>query len=312
MEKQKAEEEQRKMQEAQDRENDMKKDEGNEPTMDQLSVQHESELDQVVEGKDEVPSEQAENLGSSEMTTLPQKNVIEGSEKVTSSREKREFRRQRGLEHNELQNKHVQFSFEEAALLRPEEQTSSEEGLENVPEPKESTEQVAVLQKSNEKEQNANRGKAISDTPLLSEIKEEYIPEQLPALEVERVDKAVDRVMKIQESQNSQLKVSQSCPERPTNLALNLENTLFAPGSFQTPAECWGDKNKRPVQKETKDLDSPTSSQIQRYVDDPGKLKYKREKWKGKRQSDAGQNDMLSQSLDGRTRADQSPQDPLE
>uniref|UniRef100_A0A8C3LAA7 Myosin IXB n=1 Tax=Chrysolophus pictus TaxID=9089 RepID=A0A8C3LAA7_CHRPC len=266
MEKQKAEEEQRRMQEAQDRENDMSKDEGSEPTTDQLPVKHESELDQVVEGKDQVPSEQAENLVSSEMATLPQKNVIEGSEKVTSSREKREFRRQRGLEHNELQNKHVQFSFEEAALLRPEEQTSSEEALENVPEPKESTEQDAVLQKSNEKEQNANHGKVISDTPLL---------------------------------------ISQSCPERPTNLALNLENTLFATGSFQTPAECWGDKNKRPVQKETKDLDSPTSSQIQRYVDDPGKLKYKREKWKGKRQSDAAQNDMLSQSLDGRTR--QSP-----
>uniref|UniRef100_A0A8C3LBZ6 Myosin IXB n=1 Tax=Chrysolophus pictus TaxID=9089 RepID=A0A8C3LBZ6_CHRPC len=277
MEKQKAEEEQRRMQEAQDRENDMSKDEGSEPTTDQLPVKHESELDQVVEGKDQVPSEQAENLVSSEMATLPQKNVIEGSEKVTSSREKREFRRQRGLEHNELQNKHVQFSFEEAALLRPEEQTSSEEALENVPEPKESTEQDAVLQKSNEKEQNANHGKVISDTPLLSEIKEgSYIPEQPPALEVERVDKAVDRVMKTQESQNSQLKVSQS-------------------------SECWGDKNKRPVQKETKDLDSPTSSQIQRYVDDPGKLKYKREKWKGKRQSDAAQNDMLSQSLDGRT-----------
>ncbi|XP_031459871.1 unconventional myosin-IXb isoform X4 [Phasianus colchicus] len=313
MEKQKAEEEQRRMQEAQDRENDMSKDEGSEPTTDQLPVKHKSELDQVVEGKDEVPSEQAENLVSSEIATLPQKNVIEGSEKVTSSREKREFRRQRGLEHNELQNKHVQFSFEEAALLRPEEQTSSEEALENVPEPKESTEQDAVLQKSNEKEQNANHGKAISDTPLLSEIKEgSYIPEQPPALEVERVDKAVDTVMKTQESQNSQMKVSQSCPERPTNLALNLENTLFATGSFQTPAECWGDKNKRPVQKETKDLDSPTSSQIQRYVDDPGKLKYKREKWKGKRQSDAGQNDMLSQSLDGRARADQSPQDLLE
>ncbi|XP_042691558.1 unconventional myosin-IXb isoform X7 [Centrocercus urophasianus] len=307
MEKQKAEEEQRKMQEAQDRETDMRKDEGNEPTMDQLPVKHESELDQVVEGKDEVPSEQGENLGSSETATLPQKNVIEGCEKVTSSREKREFRRQRGLEHNELQNKHVQFSFEEAALLRP------EEAQENVYEPKESTEQDAVLQKSNEKEQNANQGKAISDTPLLSEIKEgSYIREQPPALEVERVDKAIDRVMKAEESQSSQLRVSQSCPERPTNLALNLENTLFATGSFQTPAECWGDKNKRPVQKEAKDLDSPTSSQIQRYVDDPGKLKYKREKWKGKRQSDAGQNDVLSQSLDGRTRADQSPQDPLE
>lgn len=313
MEKQKDEEEQRKIQEAQDRENDMSKDEGDESTTDQLPVKHESELDHAVEGKDEVPSEQAENLGSSETATLPQKNVIEGSEKVTSSREKREFRRQRGLEHNELQNKHVQFSFEGTALLCPEEQTSSEEALENVPEPKESTEQDAVLQGSSEKEQNANDGKAISDTPLLSEIKESSnIPEQPPALEAERVDKAVDRVMKTQENQNSQLKVSQSCPERPTDLALNLENTLFATGSFQTPPECSGDKNKRPVQKETKDLDSPTSSQIQRYVDDPGKLKYKREKWKGKRQSDAGQNDMLSQSLDGRTRADQSPRDQLE
>uniref|UniRef100_A0A8C2TRA4 Myosin IXB n=1 Tax=Coturnix japonica TaxID=93934 RepID=A0A8C2TRA4_COTJA len=274
MEKQKAEEEQRKMQEAQERENDMSKDEGSEAKPDQLPVKHESaELDQVVEGKDEVPSEQTENLGSSETATLPQKNVIEGSEKVTSSREKREFRRQRGLEHNELQNKHVQFSFEGGALLCLEEQTSSEEALENILEPKESREQDVVLQGSNEKEQNANDGKAISDTPLL---------------------------------------ISQSCPERPTNLALNLENTLLATGSFQTPAESWGDKNRRPVQKETKDLDSPTSSQIQRYVDDPGKLKYKREKWKGKRQSDAGQNDMLSQSLDGRTRADQSPQDQLE
>uniref|UniRef100_A0A8C9FER6 Myosin IXB n=1 Tax=Pavo cristatus TaxID=9049 RepID=A0A8C9FER6_PAVCR len=265
MEKQEAEEEQRKMQEAQDSENDTSKAEGSEPTTDQLPVKHESELDQVVEGK-EVPSEQAENLGSSETATLPQKNVTEGSEKVPSSREKREFRRQRGLEHNELQNKHVQFSFEGAALLYPEEQTSSEEALESVPEPRESTEQDAVLQGSNEKEENANDGKAISDTPLL---------------------------------------ISQSCPERPTDLALNLKNTLFATGSLQTPAECWGEKNKRPVQKETKDLDSPPSSQIQRYVDDPGKLKYKREKWKGKRQSDAGQNDVLSQSLDGRTR--QSP-----
>uniref|UniRef100_A0A8C9FFM0 Myosin IXB n=1 Tax=Pavo cristatus TaxID=9049 RepID=A0A8C9FFM0_PAVCR len=220
MEKQEAEEEQRKMQEAQDSENDTSKAEGSEPTTDQLPVKHESELDQVVEGK-EVPSEQAENLGSSETATLPQKNVTEGSEKVPSSREKREFRRQRGLEHNELQNKHVQFSFEGAALLYPEEQTSSEEALESVPEPRD-------------------------------EIKES----------------------------------SYSCPERPTDLALNLKNTLFATGSLQTPAECWGEKNKRPVQKETKDLDSPPSSQIQRYVDDPGKLKYKREKWKGKRQSD--------------------------
>uniref|UniRef100_A0A8B9TJP6 Myosin IXB n=1 Tax=Anas platyrhynchos TaxID=8839 RepID=A0A8B9TJP6_ANAPL len=278
IEKQKAEEEQRKMHEALDRENDMSKDEGNEPATDQLPVKHESEPEEAVGGKDEAPNEQAENLSSSEKATLPQKNMTEGSEKVTNSREKREFRRQRGLEHNELQNKHVLLSFEGAALTCHEEQTSSEEALETVPDPKISTEQDALLQGSS-----------------VEEKKSSSIHEQPPASEVGKVDKTVDRV-EAERNQNNLLKGSQSCPERPTNLALNLENTFSATGSSQTPTE---------------DLDSPTSSNIQRYVDDPGKLKYKREKWKGKRQSDAGQNDMLSQSLDGRTRADQSPQDPL-
>ncbi|KAF1583988.1 Unconventional myosin-IXb, partial [Eudyptes moseleyi] len=315
LEKQKAEEKQREMQEDQDRENDMSKDEHGEPATDQLPVKQESELDQAVGDRDQAPNEQAENLSSSEKATLPQKNVTEGSEKVTNSREKRESRRQRGLEHNELQNKHVLFSFEEPSLLCHEDQTSLEEVLETVPVPKKSTAQDPVLQGSSEGEKSPSEEKALLDTPLSSEIKESSsIPEQPPVSEGEKVDdKAVDR-MKTQGNQNNQIKGSQSfnLPERPTNLALNLHNTLSATGSFQTPAECWADKNKRLVQKATKDLDSPTSSPIQRYVDDPGKLKYKREKWKGKRQSDAGQNDMLSQSLDERTRADKSPQDQLE
>ncbi|KAF1653822.1 Unconventional myosin-IXb, partial [Eudyptes chrysocome] len=315
LEKQKAEEKQREMQEDQDRENDMSKDEHGEPATDQLPVKQESELDQAVGDRDQAPNEQAENLSSSEKATLPQKNVTEGSEKVTNSREKRESRRQRGLEHNELQNKHVLFSFEEPSLLCHEDQTSLEEVLETVPVPKKSTAQDPVLQGSSEGEKSPSEEKALLDTPLSSEIKESSsIPEQPPVSQGEKVDdKAVDR-MKTQGNQNNQIKGSQSfnLPERPTNLALNLHNTLSATGSFQTPAECWADKNKRLVQKATKDLDSPTSSPIQRYVDDPGKLKYKREKWKGKRQSDAGQNDMLSQSLDERTRADKSPQDQLE
>ncbi|KAF1538071.1 Unconventional myosin-IXb, partial [Eudyptes schlegeli] len=315
LEKQKAEEKQREMQEDQDRENDMSKDEHGEPATDQLPVKQKSELDQAVGDRDQAPNEQAENLSSSEKATLPQKNVTEGSEKVTNSREKRESRRQRGLEHNELQNKHVLFSFEEPSLLCHEDQTSLEEVLETVPVPKKSTAQDPVLQGSSEGEKSPSEEKALLDTPLSSEIKESSsIPEQPPVSEGEKVDdKAVDR-MKTQGNQNNQIKGSQSfnLPERPTNLALNLHNTLSATGSFQTPAECWADKNKRLVQKATKDLDSPTSSAIQRYVDDPGKLKYKREKWKGKRQSDAGQNDMLSQSLDERTRVDKSPQDQLE
>ncbi|NXC76175.1 MYO9B protein, partial [Anhinga anhinga] len=314
IEKQKAEEKQREMQEDQDRENDTSKDEYSEPATDQLPMKQKSELDQAVGDRDQVPNEQ-ENQSSSEKATLPQKNVTEGSEKVTNSREKRESRRQRGLEHNELQNKHVLFSFEGPFLLCLEEQTSSEEALATVPVPKKSTAQDTVLQGSSEGEKSPSEEKALSDTVPSSEIKESSsIPEQPPVSEGEKADdKAVDR-MKTQGNQNKQIKVSQSfnCPERPTNLALNLHNTLSATGSFQSPAECWADKNKHLFQKATKDLDSPTSSQIQRYVDDPGKLKYKREKWKGKRQSDAGQNDMLSQSLDERTRADKSPQDQLE
>ncbi|NXN46275.1 MYO9B protein, partial [Rhinoptilus africanus] len=311
MEKQKAEEKQREMQEDQAGENDESKDEPSEPATDRLPVKHKSELDQAVEDRDQTPNEQAENLRSSEKATLPQKNVTEGSEKVTNSREKRESRRQRGLEHNELQNKHVLFSFEGPSLLCREEQTSSEQALETVPVPKESTAQATVLQGSSEGERSPSEEKALSDTPPSSEIKESSsIPEQPPVSEGEKADdKATDR-MKTQGNQNNQIKGSQSfnCPERPTNLALNLHNTLSATGSFQTPA----DKNKRLTQKATKDLDSPTSSLIQRYVDDPGKLKYKREKWIGKRQSDASQNDMLSQSLDERTRVDKSPQDQLE
>ncbi|NWI67565.1 MYO9B protein, partial [Todus mexicanus] len=312
LEKQKTEEEQRETQENQDRENDMSKDEHSEAATEQLPVKDKSELDQAVGDGDLTPKEQAENLSLSEKTTLPQKPVAESSEKVANSREKRESRRQRGLEHNELQNKHVLFSFEGPSLLYHEEQTSSGEPLEAVPGPKKSPAQDTVLQRSSEGEKSPSEEKALSDVPPSSETKESSsVPEQPPVAEVD--DKAVDR-MKTQGNQANQIKGSQSfnCPERPTNLALNLHHTLSASGSFQSPSECWAEKNKQLVQKAPKDLDSPTSSPIQRYVDDPGKLKYKREKWKGKRQSDASQNDMLSQSLDERRRADKSPQDQLE
>lgn len=308
IEKQKAEEERRERQEDEDRENDVSKDEYSEPATDQKL---ESEVDQAVGDRDQTPNEQAENLSSSEAAVLPQRNMTEGSEKVPNSREKRESRRQRGLEHNELQNKHVMISLEGPSLLYHEEQTSSEEALEAAPVPKESTAQDAVLQGSGERVKSPREEKALSDMPPPSEIKgSSSIPEQPPVSEVD--DKAVDG-MKAQGNQNNQTKGSQSsnCPQRPTNLALNVHNAPAATGSFETPAESWADKNKRHVQKTLKDLDSPTSSQIQRYVDDPEKLKYKREKWKGKRQSDASQSDMLSQSLDERTRGDKSPQDQL-
>uniref|UniRef100_A0A674HSH5 Myosin IXB n=1 Tax=Taeniopygia guttata TaxID=59729 RepID=A0A674HSH5_TAEGU len=251
---------------------DMSKDEQSKPATDELPVKHESEPDQAVEDEGQAQNEQAENLSSSEKATLPQKHTMDGSERVTNSREKRESRRQRGLEHNDLQNKHVLLSFEGPSALGHEELTVSEEALETAPEPEKSTAQ----------EDNVLQGTE---------------------------DTAADRT-KTQRNNNNQIKGSQSftCPERPTDLALNVHHTLSATGSFQEPADCWADKKR--WQRATKDLDSPTSG-IQRYVDDPEKLKYKREKWKGKRQSDVGQNDVLSQSLDGRIRVDRSPQDQL-
>lgn len=315
MEKQKAEEKEREMQEGLDRGNDEGQDELSEAATAPLPVEHKSELDEAVGHRNEAPTEEAENMSSCENAAFLQKNVAEASEKAANNREKRESRRQRGLEHNELQNKHVLFSFKGPCLQCHEEQTSSEEAPETVPGLEKSTEQDTVPQGSNEGRKSPSEEKALSDSPVSSETKESgSIPEQPPGSEGENIDDKAVGGMKTQGNQNNQIKGSQSftCPERPTNLALNLHHTLSAAGSLQNSAECWAEKNKSLVRKTTKDLDSPTSSQIQRYVDDPGKLKYKREKWKGKRQTDAGQNEMLSQSLDERTRADKSPQDQLE
>ncbi|KAK2542159.1 Myo9b [Columba guinea] len=315
VEKQKAEEKEREMQEGRDRGNDEGQDELSEAATAPPPVEHKSELDEAVGYRNEAPNEEAENTSSCENTAFLQKNVAEASEKVANNREKRECRRQRGLEHNELQNKHVLFSFKGPCLLCHEEQTSSEEAPEAVPGLEKSTEQDEVPQGSNEGRKSPSEEKALSDNPVSNETKESSsIPEQPPGSEGENIDDKAVGGMKTQGNQNNQIKGSQSftCPERPTNLALNLHHTLSAAGSLQSSAECWAEKNKSLVRKTTRDLDSPTSSQIQRYVDDPGKLKYKREKWKGKRQTDAGQNEMLSQSLDERTRADKSPQDQLE
>uniref|UniRef100_A0A8C0IZW6 Myosin IXB n=1 Tax=Chelonoidis abingdonii TaxID=106734 RepID=A0A8C0IZW6_CHEAB len=68
------------------------------------------------------------------------------------------------------------------------------------------------------------------------------------------------------------------------------------------------EENKTLSDTQVPDLSLPPSFQIQRYLHDPGELRDKREKWKGKRQSEAGQNDVLSQSLDERNRTGQSPQ----
>ncbi|NXP79478.1 MYO9B protein, partial [Ramphastos sulfuratus] len=309
-EKQKAEEKQRERQEDQVAKNGTSKDEHSEQVTDQVPVKYESELDQGAGDSDQAPNEQPANVSWSEKATSLQKNVTENAERVPSSREKRESRRQRGLEHNELQNKHVLLSFEGPPRCQGE-PTSSEGDLETPSASGTLMAQDTALQGSGEGEKSPREEKSLSDTPASSETKESSsVPEQPP---VSGDDRALAGT-ETRGSQSQQMKGSQSfhCLERPTHLALNLHSTASAAGGSQSLDECWGEKNKRLGQRAAKDLDSPTSSQIQRYVDDPGKLKYKREKWKGKRQGGAGQNDMLSQSLDERRPAEKSPQKQLE
>ncbi|KAG8126785.1 hypothetical protein E2320_022177 [Naja naja] len=118
------------------------------------------------------------------------------------------------------------------------------------------------------------------------------VPSPSPALELE------NRVLKedanVQERlENPKIRTSQSFtyPERPTELDLTWPNSLTANRSFRSRA----DKRKSQAMK---DLGSPPSFQIQRYLDDPSKLRDKREHWQGKRQLVSGQNNLVSQSLE--------------
>ncbi|XP_067417310.1 unconventional myosin-IXb isoform X3 [Emydura macquarii macquarii] len=322
VEKQKTKEKQQEMQQAQEEEDRINQEDVNELALEQLAVKSEMQLDQGAEqmeaGVDETQNDQNEKLSQATEKAIPsQKNIIDGHEKVTSSREKREFRRQRGLEHNKLQNKHVQFPLEEQTLVCHEEETSTKETPEKVHELNTFTAEDTVLPKGTEEERiPVEENKTLSDTQIPCEILDGDVsfPKQSNESKQKVLDdKDIDE-MKMQENHKNQIKGSQSfnCSERPSDLTLNLKNIIAITRSFRTPDENYRDKNKHRISKVAKDPDSPTSFQIQRYLDDPGKLRDKREKWKGKRQSEAGQNDILSRSLDERNRAGQSPHTVLE
>uniref|UniRef100_A0A2K5YXQ8 Myosin IXB n=1 Tax=Mandrillus leucophaeus TaxID=9568 RepID=A0A2K5YXQ8_MANLE len=83
---------------------------------------------------------------SPEKTLPPQKTVAaESHEKVPSSREKRESRRQRGLEHVKFQNKHIQSCKEESALREPSRRVTQEQGVSLLEDKKESREDETLL-----------------------------------------------------------------------------------------------------------------------------------------------------------------------
>uniref|UniRef100_A0A8C3S0M0 Myosin IXB n=1 Tax=Chelydra serpentina TaxID=8475 RepID=A0A8C3S0M0_CHESE len=289
-------EKQQEMQQAQEGEDSVSQEDGNEQALEQLAVKPEMQPDQGVEqmaaGVDEAQNDRDEKLSQATEKAIPsQKSIADGHEKLTSSREKRESRRQRGLEHNKLQNKHVLFPLEEQSLVCYEEETSSKETPETVQEPNKFTAEDTVLPKGTEEERiPVEENKTLSDTQVPGEILDSDVsfPKQSNESKQEILDKDIDK-LKIHENQKNQIKGSQSftCPERPSDLSLNIKKNLAPTRSFQTADENYGNKNKHRIVKVDKDLDSPPSFQIQRYLHDPGKLRDKREKWKGKRQSEA-------------------------
>lgn len=264
----------------------------------QKTIEPEMQPDQRVQIAVEEEEEEEEDRAENEQV---EKQAPHAQKSMASSREKRESRRQRGLEHNKLQNKHVSFALEgqpgapskensptrevvEKESCSPE-QYDAGDAVSSEPFPKSAEEDGAQM--SGENHLALNGSSSVSNLPL--ELKQE-----------EEAANVVN-TNGLQKPENPKIRVSQSftCPERPSELSLNLQNNLAFSKSFRSSTN----KSK---QGASKDLGSPTSFPIQRYQDDPGKLRYKRERWKDRRHH-AERDEMHSHSLEESSGPAQSP-----
>ncbi|KAG8517280.1 Unconventional myosin-IXb, partial [Galemys pyrenaicus] len=210
-------------------------------------------------------SQQEKEVSTSEKTLPPLKNAAESHEKAPSTREKRESRRQRGLEHVKFQNKHIQSCKEntprepsEADVLEPEE---------NPPENRKAS----------------REDESLSDRGMETEKPSVKQPSEL--LQASPTSQASGETPKVLQ-------------QRPTSLTLDSKICVQAPSaSPETPK----DKGKTGGSPRTQDRpESPGgSTQIQRYRDaDTERLASAVELWRGKKLMAAGPSTMLSQSLD--------------
>ncbi|XP_006768494.1 PREDICTED: unconventional myosin-IXb isoform X7 [Myotis davidii] len=209
-----------------------------------------------------------EESPSPEKVPLSQKTPPESHEKVPSSREKRESRRQRGLEHVELQNKHMQSCKDESALGEP---SASPEQEERLPQDrKESREDEALADTGAEAESPAPENQPGAPPPALPAC---HVPGETP-------------------------RTPQDCVERPTSLALDSGVSTLAP---VTTPEKPQDKSKPSGGPRAQDrpLSPGSSTQIQRYREPVAeRLASAVELWRGKNLMATGPSAMLSQSLD--------------
>ncbi|XP_070375464.1 unconventional myosin-IXb isoform X4 [Equus asinus] len=237
-------------------------------------------------------SHSEKEVPSPEKALLPQKNAAESHEKVPSSREKRESRRQRGLEHVKLQNRHIQSCREENALREPSARAVLEQE-ESVPEDK---------KESREDETPSDAGLEVENASPQKQPEE-----PLQAMLASQVSREAVEAFQSGSPRPSHM-------ERPTSLAL--DSRVSAPAPSTTP-ETPKDKSKPVGGLRTQDRpESPGgSTQIQRYRDsDSERLATAVELWRGKKLVAASSSAMLSQSLDlsERHRAVGAPLTPTE
>ncbi|XP_054835743.1 unconventional myosin-IXb isoform X3 [Eublepharis macularius] len=240
-----------------------------------------------------VAEDGAENKPAEKLAPFSQKSA-------PSSREKRESRRQRGLEHNELQNKHVASGALSREGSPPQEEEEEEE------EGQESGQVVKEEEASSKPSEEGPRG--TEEPPLPLDIGP-LVLNPPSGSKQEEVGVAAVNTNRLERPENhkSQIRGSQSftCPVRPSELTIDLPSNLSASKSFRGFTELYNTQNKEGAPKE---LGSPTSFQIQRYQDDPEKLRDKRERWKGKRRLGCRPSNVLSQSLE--ERSEPSPPSP--
>lgn len=209
------------------------------------------------------PKKEAPSLekGAPVQKTVP----AESHEKVPSSREKRESRRQRGLEHVELQNKHIQCCKEESGPLKEPSRRASLETGRSMPEDTE--------------------GPREDELPL--------------GAWTETTAPSPPKHVQVVEAPSWSPGPGPGPVQRPTSLALDSRVSPMVPSS--TP-ESPKDKDKGGNSPKAQDkAESPSgSTHIQRYQHpDTERLATAVESWRGKKLLAAGGTSaLLSQSLD--------------
>nr|XP_033813082.1 unconventional myosin-IXb isoform X3 [Geotrypetes seraphini] len=295
-EKQKAEEERKKMLEAQKKEQEVRQRQKTEQEEQRVQM---AKQDSGADGKTgheckNSPQREAPVIGDEKVEEhapdreksllLSQRSWPESADKATSSREKRESRRQRGLEHNKLQSKHIVSSLDEQCICpgtydNDSLKQNNELKVDKEPSKLETEERIKVSLKDN-----MDGKKAPPDSTICREMPD--MKENHPESKPDPSDK------KKGEAQKNDFQDSKQ-PNRPSTLPLDLNNhlsTVVGDYSGRQPEPPEGKGKTSVAQKPNRDLESPSTSPIQRY-NDQERLKNMAEKWKGKRLPDGGQNE---------------------